>query len=68
MEGLGELFGAIGELFGGVAEFAGENVIEAVGTGVIAAARGDDDATAGAGTTFERYLAGAPRALHVNDI
>ncbi len=66
MDGLGSLFGAIGELFGGVTEFAGENAVEAVGAGMIEAARDDGDDDTGA--TYERYLAGGPRTLNVNDL
>ena len=65
MEGFGELFGAIGELFGGAAEFAGENVAEAVAGGFVDAARERNDTESDA--VYERYLAGAPRVLNVND-
>jgi len=66
MEGFGELFGAIGELFGGAAEFAGENVVEAVAGGFVDAAREGNET--GPDAVYERYLAGAPRPLHVNDL
>ncbi len=66
MGGLGDLFGALGQLFGGVSEFAGEGAGEAVAGGFLESARGDD-AAPGVDATYERYLAGAPRALNVND-
>ncbi len=66
MEAFGELFGAIAEIFGGVAEVAGETGIEVAAAGVMGAAIDSDDAP-DASATYERYLAGAPRALHVND-
>ena len=66
MEGFGELFSAIGELFGGAAESAGESVVEGVAGGFIDGAREPNET--GPGAVYERYLAGAPRALHVNDL
>jgi hypothetical protein len=61
-----ELFGAIGKLIGGFAGAAGEGAGEAVVAG-FAEAAGDDDDEPGESATFERYLAGAPRELNVND-
>jgi hypothetical protein len=61
-----ELFGAIGRLIGGVAGAVGEGAGEAVVAGVVeSAAGGDDD---GPDATYERYLAGAPRELNINDL
>jgi hypothetical protein len=62
-----ELFGAIGRLIGGVAGAVGEGGGEAVVAGFVEAAADDDDQP-GASATYERYLAGAPRALNVNDL
>ena len=67
MDGLEGLFGAIGELFGGLADVVGEGGGEAVVANVLGAATVSDDAP-DASAGFERYLAGAPRALHVNDL
>jgi hypothetical protein len=65
MDSLGGLFSALGELFGGAAEFAGENVAEAVAGGFIEAARERNETESDA--VYERYLAGVPRPLNVND-
>lgn len=68
MDAFEGLFGAIGELFGGVASGVGEGAGEAVVGGIVGAATGGDDDEADANATYERYLAGAPRALNVNDL
>jgi hypothetical protein len=67
MDGLEGLFGAIGELFGGLADVVGDGAGEAVVANVLGAATANDDGS-GASASFERYLAGAPRALNVNDL
>ncbi|MDQ6943267.1 MAG: hypothetical protein M3169_12240 [Candidatus Eremiobacteraeota bacterium] len=67
MGGFGDLFGALGELFGGVTGAVGEGAVEAVAGGVIEGVRGGEDAP-DVDATYERYLAGAPRALNVNDL
>ena len=61
-----ELFGVIGRLIGGVAGAVGEGAGEAIVGGVVEAASDGDAPDASA--TYERYLAGAPRALNVNDL
>jgi hypothetical protein len=66
MDDFGGLFGAIGRLFGGVVGAVGEGAGEAVVAGFVESADDDDDAP-GETATYERYLAGAPRALNVND-
>jgi hypothetical protein len=68
MDDFGGLFGAIGRLFGGVVGAVGEGAGEAVAAGFIASADDDDDDAPGESATYERYLAGAPRALNVNDL
>ncbi|HWT05464.1 MAG TPA: hypothetical protein VN224_06885 [Xanthomonadales bacterium] len=65
MDGIEGLFGAIGEMLGGLAGAAAEGAPEAVVAGAVGAATSDEP---GASATFERYLAGAPRALNVNDL
>ena len=61
-----ELFGAIGRLIGGVAGAVGEGAGEAVVGGIVEAASGRDEDASDA--TYERYLAGAPRELNINDL
>jgi len=65
MGGFDGLFGAIGELLGGLAGAGGEGAGEAIAGGVVEAVTDKDEA--GADATFERYLAGAPRVLNIND-
>ena len=68
MGGFGDLFGALGDLFGGVTAGAGEKGFEAAASVAGALNGDDDDDEAGADATYERYLAGGPRPLNVNDL
>ncbi len=69
MGGFGDLFGSLGDLLGGLGDVVGERASEAVIEAGVGAFGGDSgrasyDQTA----TVDRRLAGAPRALNVNDI
>ena len=68
MDGLGDLLGGLGDLIGGLVGSAADGAPEAiadVGAGMLA---GDSGGARYEGATVARRLAGAPRALNVNDI
>ena len=66
MDGIEGLFGAIGEMLGGLTGAAAEGAPEAV-VGR-SRRRGDRRTKPTLSATVGRYLAGAPRALNVNDL
>jgi hypothetical protein len=70
MGGLGDLLGGLGDLFGGLGDMAGENVTETVIDAAFGALGGGDRGRAESDrtATVDRRLAGAPRALNINDI
>jgi hypothetical protein len=64
MESFGELFKGVGELFAGLSEVAGERE----GAEIAAEALAGDGEDGPAAGTVDRYLAGGPRPLNLNDI
>ncbi len=70
MAGFGDLLGGLGDLIGGLVGAAAEGAPEAVVAAGFEVLSGNDDGPERSErtATYARRLAGAPRALNVNDL